>query len=182
MIGRTTIFGLISACLILFLWAPRVCRADAPREYQLKAAFIYNFMQFVEWPASAFPDGRAPIVLATIGDDPFQGALDHAVSGKHVNGRPIVVKHFTRAADVQGCHLIFFADGQDEQFNAVTQKLGNAPVLTVGDSDAFTREGGIIRFYEEDNRLRFEVNPKAATRAGLRISSKLLKLARITNG
>lgn len=157
-------------------------RGEAPREYQLKAAFIYNFVQFVEWPAGTFPDGHTPLVLATVGDDPFQGALDKAVGGKTVGGRPLAVKHFARVADVQGCQVLFIGTGQEEQLAAVLQRLGNAPVLTVGESDGFVRGGGMVRFYEEDNRLRFEVNPNAAARTGLRISSRLLRLARIYNG
>jgi preprotein translocase subunit Sec61beta len=170
---------------VLIAWLAALApaaRGEAPREYQLKAAFIYNFVQFVEWPAGTFADSRTPIVLATVGDDPFQGALDKAVGGKTVSGRSLVVKHFARGTDVQGCQLIFAADGQDEQLSAALQKTGNAPMLTVGESDGFLRAGGMVRFYEEDNRLRFEINPKAASRVGLHISSRLLKLARIYNG
>lgn len=170
---------------VLIAWLPALApaaRGEAPREYQLKAAFIYNFVQFVEWPAGTFADSRAPLVLATVGDDPFQGALDKAVGGKTVGGRPLAVKHFARGADVQGCQMLFVAGGEDDQLAAALQKIGNTPVLIVGESEGFIRAGGMVRFYEEDNRLRFEVNLKAAARVGLRISSRLLKLARIYNG
>ena len=170
---------------VLFAWLAALApaaRGEAPREYQLKAAFIYNFVQFVEWPAATFADNRTPLVLATVGDDPFQGALDKAVGGKTVGGRPLAVKHFARGADVQWCQMLFIAGGDDDQLAAALQKIGNAPVLLVGEGEGFMRAGGMVRFYEEDNRLRFEVNPKAAARVGLRISSRLLKLARIYNG
>lgn len=165
----------------MLLGAP-IGRAEAPREYQLKAAFIYNFVQFVDWPSGAFPDRTAPFVLATVGDDPFQGALDRAVSGKAVGGHALVVRHFARGPDVKGCQLLFVPEGQEEQFAAALQKLASAPVLTVGETEGFARQGGMIRFYEEDNRLRFEINPAAAQKVGLRISSRLLKLARIRQG
>jgi len=93
-----------------------------------------------------------------------------------------VVKHFAKGLDVKGCQLIFIPEGQEEQFAVALQTLGNAPVLTVGETEGFAREGGMIRFYEEDNRLRFEINPNAAQKAGLRISSRLLKLARVRQG
>jgi len=181
MSGRKFIFIAIAACLAISLGAP-VGRADAQREYQLKAAFIYNFVQFVDWPVGAFEDARSPIVLATVGEDPFQGALDRAIGGKKVGGRPLVVKHFAKGLDVKGCQLIFIPEGQEEQFAVALQTLGNAPVLTVGETEGFAREGGMIRFYEEDNRLRFEINPNAAQKVGLRISSRLLKLARVRQG
>lgn len=181
MSGRRFILAVASACLAILLGA-RAVRAEAPREYQLKAAFIYNFLQFVDWPPGAFADRAAPIVVATVGDDPFQGALDKAIGGKAVGGRALVVRHFAKGPDVKGCQLIFVPEGQEEQFGAALQKLANAPVLTVGESEAFARQGGMIRFFEEDNRLRFEINPTAAEKVGLRISSKLLKLARIRQG
>lgn len=178
MSGRRTILRIAWTFLAIVLATP-VIGGEAPREYQLKAAFIYNFVQFVDWPASAFPSAQSPVVLATVGADPFQGALDQAAAGKSAGRRPLLVKHFAQAADVNRCQLLFIAAGQEDQLAAARTRLGDAPVLTVGESEEFIRAGGMIRFYQEDNRLRFEINPSAAHKAGLRISSRLLKLAKI---
>jgi hypothetical protein len=162
-----------------FLAAPAM---GASREYQLKAAFLYNFVQFVQWPAGMFADAKAPIVLATVGPDPFDGALDTAVAGKTVGGHPLVVKHFAAAGDVGKCQLLFVPAGSADQFAAARRNAGPAGVLTVGEADAFLKDGGIIRFYQEDNRLRFEINQEAATKAGLQISAKLMRLAKAHEG
>lgn len=169
--------------LALSLWlivAPCAtpARADATREYQLKAAFIHHFAQFTEWPAGTFSDEKAPIILAILGTDPFDGELDRVVAGKTIGGRRVVVKHFPRAAEVQQCQLLFVGSASDEQLSPALQKLGPVGVLTVGETDRFTESGGIIRFYREDNRVRFEINQEAAARARLRISAKLLRLAK----
>jgi hypothetical protein len=165
---------------VLLAFASRA--GAASREYQLKAAFLYNFAQFVEWPAGTFADAKSPIVLATVGPDPFEGALDAAVSGKTIGGHPLVVKHFAAAADVGKCQLLFVPAGSADQFAAALHNAGPAGVLTVGESDAFLKDGGIIRFYQEDNRLRFEINQPAATKAGIQISAKLMRLAKQHEG
>lgn len=169
------ILALAVACILPALAAPA---SAANREYQLKAAFLYNFVQFVEWPDGTFADAKSPIVLATLGPDPFEGGLDAAVAGKTVGGRPLVVKHFATAADVGKCQLLFVPAGSADEFAAALRNAGPAGVLTVGEADAFLKDGGIIRFYQEDNRLRFEINKGAATKARIQISAKLMRLAK----
>jgi hypothetical protein len=170
----------ISFVLVVAASLALPCYADAPtREYIVKAAFIYNFTQFIEWPDSAFDSKDAPFVIATFGDDPFNGALDQTMSGKSAASRSIVVKHFGSVDDVQSCQLLFVPATQDSNLKALSDKLNNKPILTVGESDAFIEAGGDIRFYLDGNRIRFEIDPSPIETDGLKVSAKLMKLARI---
>ena len=172
---------ILAALLIVSGLMPATIQA-APREYELKAAFVYNFVMFVQWPPNSFTDEKSPILIATIGSDPFDGALERAVAGKTVERRPLVIKHFVNAAELQPCQLLFVASADDEQLAPALRKFAGRSVLTVGESDRFVQGGGIIRFYEQENHLRFEINQEAAAKAGLRISAKLLRLAKPRNG
>jgi hypothetical protein len=156
------------------------CRAGAPtREYQVKAAFIFNFTQFVEWPDSAFSSSDAPFVIGVMNRDPFDGALEEAMDGKSVGHHPISIKHFDSPNDINGCELLFVPADRDDSLSAIFGKLGKSSVLTVGETDAFMASGGQFRFYIDGNRIRFEVDPDAVDGAGLKVSAKLMKLARI---
>jgi hypothetical protein len=158
---------------------PAEVRADPTREYAVKAAFIYNFAQFTQWPAEAFASPDAVFVIGLLGDDPFDGALDKAVAGKTVSGHPMMVKRVTNVAEAGGCAVLFIPVTQEGRVTDVLNAVMDKPVLTVGETDNFPWSGGVIRFLTEDNKVRFEINPEAAERAHLRISSKLMKLARI---
>jgi hypothetical protein len=155
---------------------------ETAREYQVKAAFIYNFVQFVVWPEDAFADRGSPIVIGVFGRDPFKGALDAVVAGKTVRDRALQVRHYPDVASVGQCHVLFVPETEDQHLGALMEKLNGRPVLTIGESEAFPWAGGIIRFFIEEKRIRFEVNVKAAEKARLHISAKLLKLARIFKG
>jgi len=156
-------------------------RADGPsREYQLKAAFLYNFAQFVDWPEEAFANNQSPLVVAVVGQDPFNGALDQILRGKTAGGRGIVVKYFANAGAIEFCHVLFVSSSEQGQMSTVLQRAGKYHALTVGDFDGFTASSGMIRFFAEDNRLRFEINTEAVAADGkLKIRSQLMKLARI---
>jgi hypothetical protein len=155
-------------------------RADEPsREYQIKAAFIYNFVQFVEWPASAFESDASPITIAILGSNPFGDELERVVQGKTVNGRSLAVRYFSRIEEVNQCQVLF-VDSSDQSFlAALHDKLKDKNVLSIGEAEQFLWTGGVIRFYSEDNKVRFEVNQEAAEQARLKISSKLLRLSKI---
>jgi len=142
-------------------------------EYQVKAAFLYNFTKFVEWPAGAL---GAKISICTLGDDQFGGYLD-LLNGKVVDGRPLVVRRNVDLESANSCHVLFVCPG-GYRVSDVLQKTGNHPVLTVGETKSFTAAGGIISFVVRENRVQFEINADAARRAGLKISSQLMKLAR----
>lgn len=155
-----------------------IAQQSGPSEYQVKAAFLYNFTKYVEWPDSAFADAGSPFVIGVVGRDPFGSALDRTVDGRTVNGRSIEVRRFRRAEDVSGAHILFVSDSESDRVAKIIEHLGNAHTLVVGDMDEFLERGGTINFLIEDSRVRFEINTDASDRAGLTISSKLLALAR----
>ena len=155
------------------------CRGDEPALARVEAAFIYNFTQFVEWPADAFHGKDAPFVVAVVGEDPFAGALEHAMAGKLANGRPVVVRHFASAEVIEGCQILFVPAAQDGAATEILAKAANRPVLTVGQTDAFMRGGGAIRLLVEDGRMKFQIDPDVVDGAKLKASAKLMKLARI---
>lgn len=167
------------ACTLPAPWA----LADS-REREVKAAFLPKFVQFVDWPASAFHKADDPIVIAIVDDpsghDPLDGAVEQLANGKTVNGRALKVRHVAHdAKDVGDCHVLYIPASQDAHLEAVLKAVSKRPVLTVGESDGFPWAGGMIRFYLDDNKVRFEVSPEAVKAADLQISAKLLALARI---
>jgi hypothetical protein len=168
------------AWLPLLLVAAAMLGASAlraqDRQYQLKAAFLINFAQYVEWPSEAFPTNDAPIVFGVLGQNPFGNALKELVFGEVVNGRKAVVQEFRSVRDIGRCHVLFIADSERSRLPAILRALRGRSILTVSDLERFDRDGGIIRFVTE-GRVRFRINVPAAQNAGLTISSKLLRLA-----
>ncbi len=149
------------------------------KEYQVKAAFLVNFVMFVEWPTSAFAEPNAPICIGVLGADPFGDALDEVARGGRIKGHAVVVKRFHRLGDVDACHLLFVSRSESGNVTQILAGLGPASILTVGETDGFCAAGGVINFFMERGRLRFEINTDAAGRYGLNISSKLLSLGKI---
>jgi hypothetical protein len=167
----------INWCIALAaLCCGAVARAEVSREYQVKAAFLFNFAQFVQWPDAAMTADE-PLIIATVGTDPFEGMLDKAVAGKTIGKHRIEVHHAGSAQDIGKCHLLFVPAGQNA--GEIISAVGNKAVLMVGESDNFTDAGGDIRFFLEDGKIRFEIDPDSTSRGGLKVSSKLLNLARI---
>ena len=150
-------------------------------EYQVKAAFLFNFAKFVEWPTEAFSDPDAPLVITVFGEDPFNGSLE-AVRGKLVNNRKLTIRRVKEIQDIGKSNVLFVSPSARKELARILEALQGQNVLTVGEDGVFTQCGGIINFVKEDNRVRFEVNVTAAERAGLKISSRLLALARIVKG
>ena len=153
-------------------------QAQSSNEYQVKAAFLYNFAKFVDWPAEAFAGSNGKLVIGVIGDDPFGGSLDQAVSGKGINGRSLVIRRLKWNQDLRSCHIIFISSSERQRLPQIIQSLRGARVLTVGDMGQFNQQGGIINFILEANKVRFEINSRGADQARLKISSKLLSLAK----
>jgi uncharacterized protein DUF4154 len=147
-------------------------------EYQVKAAFLFNFAKFVEWPSEAFSDPNAPLVITIFGDDPFNRSLE-AVKGKLVNSRKLTIRRVKEVQDIGKSNVLFVGPSAKKELARILEALQDQSVLTVGEDRIFTQCGGIINFVKEDNRVCFEVNVSAAERAGLKISSRLLALARI---
>jgi YfiR/HmsC-like len=150
-------------------------------EEEVKAAFLFHFVRFVEWPQEFAPGPDSTIVLGVLGDDPMADVLERTIAGKRIDGRALTLRRFAGPAAVRPCHVLFLPTGRAPDLPRVLQELHGAPVLIVGDSPGFARAGGVINFFLEDDRVRFEINLAAAARAGLRISSKLLTLARVVD-
>ena len=162
--------------MILFSSAfnfPRVLPAQLrpSSEYELKAAFLFNFAKFVDWPPNTFAGPDAPFLVCVLGTDPFGGTLDNALRGKVIAEHPV--------SDISGCQILFVAASESHLLPEVLAKIRGQYVLVIGESDDFASSGGAIQFTLEENRVRFFINPDAADRAGLKISSKLLALAKI---
>jgi hypothetical protein len=153
---------------------------DAPvPEYQIKAVFLFNFAQFVTWPAGAFPDSGGPLVIGVLGEDPFGPYLDETVQGETAHGHRIEVRRFEQLDEITDCHILFVSRGELDRLDQILAALEGRSVLTVGDAESFTGRGGMIRFVTDRNRLRLRINLEAARAAELTLSSKLLRPAKI---
>jgi len=166
----------IPFCCLLYAHAQK----QAAQEYQVKAVFLYNFAQFVEWPQSTFSESNA-IVIGILGPNPFGSYLDEAVRGEEVNGHPLQVQLYAKIEDIKACHILFINFSDALQLKHSIANLKSKNTLTVGDASGFTTQGGIIRFVTEDRKTRIRINLQAAKEADLKISSKLLRLAEIVN-
>ncbi len=153
--------------------------AGAPSEHQVKAAFLYNFANFVEWPAGALGADGAPLKVCVLGEDPFGGALDNAFRDQVVQGHKVQVSRGATLAALGRCHILFLSRSEQARWPELLKELRGAPTLTVADGPPLVQQGGMVNFILEAKRVRFEINRGAAEHAGLRISSKLLALARI---
>lgn len=178
---RAAAWGWGGRCLLAWWALGPVAKAPAAAlsEYQIKAVFLYNFAQFVDWPPRAFSSEQAPVVIGVLGEDPFGASLDEAVRGETVNGRPLVVQRFRRVEDVDGCHVLFVSRSESGQLGHILASLRGRSILTVSDAEGFTEMAGMIRFVTENNKIRLRINVDAARAADLTISSKLLRPAQI---
>lgn len=145
-------------------------------EYTVKAALLYNFAKFVEWPTETFKSNDDPIVFGILGKDPF-GEAANLLKDKTVKSRKIELKRFTRSQDFAACHVLFISSSEKEHVGTILAALENRSVLTVGEIDKFMQAGGIINFIVVNDKIRFEINATAAKHADIKISSQLLKLA-----
>jgi hypothetical protein len=169
---------LILAAVLAGFDAGTAADLPATKEYQIKAAFLYNFAKFVEWPASAHQDAASPLIIGVFGKNPFGSELEKAVKDRKINGREILVKAIETADAARTVHLLFAGAGEDARLDSLREALKGSCVLMVGESDAFARQGGIIRFSLDADKVRFEINMDAAEQAGLKISAQLQKLAK----
>jgi hypothetical protein len=172
----------VLGCVCLWLacsWLAGASENAEVAEYQVKAAYLYNFTKFTDWPAGAFASSNAPIVIGVVGEDPFGKTLDDLVSGETVRDRPLVVKRLHAGEDLRSCHVLFISGSEKERMSALLEKLKGSPVLTVSDTGDFAAQGGMVRFLRVQKTVKLEINQAAAEEAGLQISAKLLKLARL---
>jgi hypothetical protein len=152
--------------------------ADALTEVQVKAAYVFNFAKFVEWPAGAFATPQAPLVLCVAGGEGLQGAFA-AIDGKQAQGRRLQLRRGVRPDELRTCHILFVPESEERIAPELLRRAGSLPLLTVGEDDGFATAGGVIGFVVRDDRVQFEINPDAANRADLKVSSRLLQLATI---
>jgi hypothetical protein len=162
--------------------APNVRAQDALPEYQVKAAYLFNFLKFVEYPGESFADPLAPIVIGVVGDDPFGNALPQVVIGKTVQGRDLVIRMYRSGEDLRGAHILFISASERRRLPMILTSLHGSSVLTVADTEGFLDAGGMIQFLTENGRVRFAINVDATGRAKLKMSSKLLSLAKVVGG
>lgn len=176
-------WGLVGV-LIFWLTAvgPVAAQSSATKfsEYEIKAVFLFNFMQFVEWPAAVSTSAAAPFVIGVLGDDPFGTTLDATIRGETIRDRPLTVRRGRDVADLKDCHLIFICRDQADKLGDILGSLHGSAALTVSDIESFCRHGGMIGLLTEGKRIQFEINQKEAEKSKLKISSKLLRLGRLT--
>lgn len=172
--------GWTALLLAALLAVPGVVVAETPAqtasEYDVKAAFLYNFTKFVDWPPAAFPD-PASLKVCVLGDDPFGRSLQ-SVAGEQVANHKLTVVRTDSLSRPAGCQVLFISHSERERLPQILAAVRDSPVLTVGDTKGFVDQGVIINFTLEGSKVRFEINTEAADRAGIKISSKLLQLAK----
>ena len=165
--------------MLLGVLASGICQGQVFNEYQVKAAFVYTFAKFVEWPPQTFSSPSAAITICILGDDPFGGFLDDTVKGKTLDDRPLAIYRLTGLPTGQECKILFIAASEGRRIQALLASLAPLGILTVGDTPDFAAQGGIIGLRLDGERIRLTVNLTAAERAKVRISSRVLSLATI---
>lgn len=184
----------VKTCFLLaasaaFAWlmpAASVCaeEVDKAKALKVKAAYLYNFAKFVEWPDNAFENEKAPLVIGVLGDDPFGRILDNTAKDKHVAEHPVKIRRFRwnkqeDRAGLKNCHILFISGSEQNRLAKILTALKERPVLVVSDIHNFARDGGMVGFVLEKGRIAFEINREVLEKAKLKASSRLLKLARI---
>jgi len=158
------------------------CAQEPLLDYQAKGEYLPKLALFADWPKSALPKDKAPLVIGILGNDHFGPGLDAALASQHVGGRSLRIQRFQSAADVLDgtCHLLFICMSEKEKVADILQALRGRPILTVADQNRFCLRGGMINFINDSGKLRFEVNVDAAAASGITLSAKFLQVARIT--
>jgi hypothetical protein len=167
---------------ILSFTALGLGHAQDSKEYQIKAAFLFNFAEFVKWPSDSFATAAAPFCIGILGDDPFGSTMEATVGGETIDNHPLTVVRSQRIEDLKDCQMIFVSRSEEGQLGAILSQLDSKPVLTVSDVESFASDGGDIDFFLSNGKVRFEINPQSARRGGLKISSQLLSLGKIVMG
>lgn len=158
-----------------------LAQSNLSSEYQVKAVFLFNFAQFVEWPANTFSAADAPFIIGVLGKDPFGDYLDETVKGEKINGHPMVIKRFKVVGEATGSHILFISLAKGDHLQDVLDNLKSQKILTVGDVSNFTHQGGMIGFFKESSKIRIQINLEVAKGADLTVSSKLLRVAEVVN-
>jgi hypothetical protein len=186
MVRRSGARSVWTAIALVLLAGPaadhrRAAAADveSASEYEIKAAYLFNFTRFVTWPAAAFDRVDSPFVICILGADPFGAALDRTIAGETADGHPLRIRRIPSPRDAADCQIVFAAAGRSNGSGDMIAALADRPVLTVGDDEAFALAGGMVAFRFDRQTVRLTVNPPALKRAGLSMSSQVLRLARL---
>ncbi len=167
--------------LMLGLAHPGLAQKNSPSEYEIKAAMIYRFAQFLEWPTDLFESNQSPLHICIAGPEPFGNSIDLVLKDQSVGTHKLLILRHPQVATATNCHLIFISRGQASETEKLLALLKGRPVLTIGEEDDFAKKGGHIRLYLQENKLRFDINLAAMERSGLKMHSQVMKLAtRIT--
>jgi hypothetical protein len=167
--------GLLASSNPSSLWAQD--RESGPTEYDVKAAYLYNFAHFVQWPEEVLSEDTAYIKIGILGEDPFGEILDQIASGKTVNGKKLQVHRFKTVESLEYCHILFVCGSENARLNDIFKHIEGWNMLTVGETAAFFERGGMVNFIKLGNKVRFEISKKTTEKADLKISSRLLRLA-----
>lgn len=169
------------AAIYLFPGSQQVLAQDPneSQEYAIKAAYLFNFFRYFEWPQNAPGNGKV-FVVGVVGPNVFGKSLD-TLGTKTIDDRKIVVHHFPTADSIKPCHILFIAadDKTEKRMAQAVEKTKDTPVLLVSDTEGFARKGAVVNFIIESNNVKFEINPDAAKRAGLKVNAKLLTVAKV---
>jgi len=152
---------------------------DAPSDYEVKAAFLGKFADFIEWPAEAFTNSHGRFVIGILGKDPFGSLLERVFRDQQIQGRPLEIRRIAADGEATGCHIVFISSAVRPQYGVVVRRIQRAGLLTVGDGEGFCRAGGLIGFYKAGPKVQFAINVSRARVADLKISSRLLALSRV---
>lgn len=167
--------ALVMTCIIF----SAVAHAQSNKEYQVKAAFLLNFIRFVDWPPASFSSEQAPIVIGVLGTNPFGKYLNEIITDEKIGGRSLIIQQYQSITDIKSCHILFINKAETEYLSQVPEVLKGKDILTVSDAPSFLKQGGMILFFTRSNKIQFQVNLDAVKKTKLDISSKLLRLAEI---
>jgi hypothetical protein len=176
---RVFIFLTLACLSFLNTHSNVIAQNEGSAEYPIKLAFLYNFTKFVEWPPESFPEPSAPLAICIVGRDPFSADLETELRSRKVGDHPVDVRSLRATDAVNACHIVFVPVTEKDHADKIMKDLQGSNTLTVGESEGFAELGGIINLVIEGNKLHFEVNQAAADRARVKISSKLLMMAKI---
>ena len=176
---RVMVTLLVVAAALAVSAQPASAQSDQVGEYELKAAILYNLSRMVEWPPSAYADSQAPTVLCILGQDPFGNSLKTLGQKQDTNGRPVSIRQLKNENGIRDCHVLYISSSERKTVAQILTRLKGSSVLTVGEMSQFAVHGGVIQFTLEEKQVHFEINLDAASRMELKISSRLLVLARI---
>ena len=165
--------------LFLYAFCPKFAAGQTSSEYHIKAAYLYNFTQFITWPEQTFTPRDQTLIIGVYGENPFNGFLENVVRGEKAKGRTIQVRYINSVEDLNACHVLYIGTYNRKEIKELLSECHNRNILTVSDSENFIKLGGMVRFVTVNNNVKFQINPIVVENAGLKISSKVLRLAEI---